>query len=265
VNLLAHVLGGTEPGQAYRFISGETAFNADLCSSHLLVVDDEISSTDMRTRRATGQRIKALAVTNTHRIEPKGFDAVTLRPHWRAVLCSNDEPESLQIMPPVDDGLRDKLLLLRCQRAEMPMPSASPDERARFMAALKADIPGFLDFMRGAEFVNGFGDSRQAVTGWQDAELLESLQSLDAERQLLDLVDMLQPWSEITGEWVGTAAELEAELLRVGSPTARKAERLLSWPTACGRYLERLTHCHPERVSRTGPVRSYQWKIKAPD
>lgn len=264
VNLLAHVLGGTEPGQALRYISGETSFNADLAGAHLLVVDDEISSTDMRTRRATMQRIKALAVLNHHRIEPKGYDAVTLAPHWRAVFATNDEPEALQVLPPIEDGLRDKLLLLRCQRTEMPMPSASPKERAAFMDQLKADVPGFLDHLRRVDWLKSFRDSRQAVTGWQDGILRESLESLNAERQLLDLIDVLKPWDRIGGTWTGTAAELESLLLDGHSPTARKADKVLNWSNATGTYLGRLTHSHPDRVRRAEPERERKWEIRSP-
>jgi hypothetical protein len=264
LNLLAYILGGTEPGKAIRFLRGETAFNADLCGSHLLVADDEISSSDMRSRLAVGQAVKELAVSNHHRIEAKGYDAVTLTPHWRCLIATNDEPESLQVLPPIDDGLRDKLLLLRCVRGNMPMPSATPEERTAFMDRLKADVPGMLDYLSGQDWITKYGDSRQAVTGWQDPELFDALSSLDAENQLLDLIDTLQPWDRVSCKWIGTAAELEAQLTDPQSPTARKAGQLLSWPKACGTYLGRLSHSHPDRVRRGEVIRNREWEVMAP-
>ncbi len=264
VDLTANVLGGTAPGKAYRFISGETAFNADLCGAHLLTVDDVVSSTDMRTRRATGQIIKGLAVTNSHRIEAKGYDACTLTPHWRAMIACNDDAESLQVLPPIDDGMRDKLLLLRCVKGSLPMPGVTAQERAAFMAKLMQDVPGFLADMAFSDWKDGYGDTRQIVTGWQDPVLADSLRSLDSEEQLLDLIDTLKPWDG-DSHWRGTAADLESALTDYKAPTCRKAQQLLSsWSKACGVFLGRLADSHPERVQRGEVIRRYEWIIKAP-
>lgn len=264
LNLLAHILGGTEPGKAINFLRGETSFNADLCGSHLLSADDAIAQTDMRSRHAVSQQIKDLAVNNSKRIEAKGYDSITLPVHWRCLICTNDEPESLQVLPQIDDGLKDKLLLLRCERCEMPMPSATPDERIRFMDQLKSDVPGFLDHLSKQDWILDYGDTRQKVTGWQDPDLYEALSSLDAEAQLLDLIDTLQPWDSISGQWIGTAAELESQLTDPRSSTVRKAGQLLSWSKACGTFLGRLSHSHPDRVKRGEVIRNREWEVFAP-
>ena len=264
INILKHVLGGTEPGQAIRYLRGETAFNSDLCAAHLLTCDDCIASTDPRSRQTVAQQIKTLAVTNSHRIEQKGYDPTTMNPHWRCLIACNDEPESLQILPPIDDGLRDKLLLLRCVRGEMPMPSATPEERKKFMDRLKEEIPGLLDHLSKQDWIHEYGDSRQKVTGWQDPELFDALSSLDAEVQLLDLIDTLQPWDRVSCKWVGTAAELEGMLTDPQSSTARKAGQLLNWSKACGTYLGRLSHSHSDRVQRGEVIRNREWEVTAP-
>jgi hypothetical protein len=265
VEILARVLGNTEKGAALRYISNETSFNADLAGSHLLVVDDEISSMDMRARRSTGQRIKALAVTNDHRIEPKGFDAITLSPHWRCIFATNDEPEALQVLPPIDDGMKDKLLLLRCRRVDMPMPAKTPKQRRDFMTKLMEEVPAMLHTLGDARWIDDYADvNRMAVVGWQDELLLESLHSLDAHRQLLDLVDVLNPYSVVLGGWEGTAAELES-LLKSDPSTNRTAERVLNWPNACGTYLGRLAQEPKSRVERAKPERDRKWFIKAND
>jgi hypothetical protein len=261
VDLITYALGGTEPGQAIRYMTGETGFNADLAGSHVLVVDDEISSKDMRSRLATGARIKSLAVTNRHRIEPKGYDAVLLHPHWRAVFACNDEPESLQVLPPIDDGLKDKILLLHCEKGKMPMPSATPAQRADFMDQLKADIPGLLHDIMFSVWKDHYGDTRQKVTGWQDADLLEILQSLDPASQLLDLIDVMKPWELISGKWKGPASELESLLM---DHDQRKTKQILYYPKACGSYLSRLAKSHPDRVSKGEVQRKYEWIITCP-
>lgn len=261
VDLVSRVLGDTEKGQALSYVTGDTKFNADLAGSHLLVVDDEISSMDMRSRRHTGQRIKALAVLNDHRIEAKGFDAMTLSPHWRCMFATNDEPESLQVLPIIDDGLADKILLLRCKKVEMPMKARTPRQRREFMDTLLSEVPAMLHFLQESDIVDRYGSSnRMSVEGWQDEILLESLRSFDAHRQLLDLIDILKPWDIVEGKWEGTAAELEG-MLKSDQATARAAEKTLSWTNACGTYLGRLAKEPNSRVEHALPIRDRKWII----
>jgi hypothetical protein len=43
----------------------------------------------------------------------KAKDAITLYPFCRLMILVNDEPESLLILPPVDDSLDDKIMMLK--------------------------------------------------------------------------------------------------------------------------------------------------------
>jgi hypothetical protein len=38
-----------------------------------------------------------------------------LKPFWRLSITLNDEPENLLILPPLDESLGDKIMLLRAQ------------------------------------------------------------------------------------------------------------------------------------------------------
>jgi hypothetical protein len=50
-------LGG-RAAKPYRYMSGATEFNSDLFGAEHLMVEDEVPSTDIRTRRIFGARIK---------------------------------------------------------------------------------------------------------------------------------------------------------------------------------------------------------------
>lgn len=249
VSILNMMMGEKPHGKGYRYLCGETAFNADLLKSVLLVCDDEATAKDMRSRMGMAAAFKQFSVDNKHRIEPKGFDAFTCAPHWRVIVCCNDEAEHMQVLPPVDESLADKFLLLRACRNEMPMDTNTPEGRETFEAQLKQEIPGFLWAMENeTAWLNEYGGKRMQIEGWQDPVLLQRLNGLSNEIGLLELIDMLDPWTDLRPEWIGTAAELEAELTE-NEATRHKARSLLGWSRACGTYLSRLCTMEPGRVS----------------
>jgi phage/plasmid-associated DNA primase len=261
--LMTYILGDTTPGKAMRFLRGDTSFNADLVSSHVLLADDEISDTDMRTRKAVGQQIKSIAVTTAHRIESKGVDSITLAPHWRLIICTNDEPEHLQVLPPIDEGMVDKILLLRCKKAEMPMPTATPDEREAFMSSLKAECSGWIYALSQNAVLSDYGDSRQKVTGWQDETLLDAMGNMSSEAALLEIIDLVKPWE--SNDYVElTASELESTLTAFDSPVKHKAGKLLCWNNACGSLLGHLSKRVPDRVQKVRYADARKWRIMSP-
>ena len=261
--LMIHILGDTTPGKAMRFLRGDTSFNADLVASHVLLADDEISDTDMKTRKAIGQQIKSIAVTTAHRIESKGVDSITLSPHWRLIICTNDEPEHLQVLPPIDEGMADKILLLRCKKAVFPMPTALPEERLAFMTALRAEASGWLYELSKRQNIGDFGDSRQSVTGWQDESLLDAMGNMSSEAALLEIIDMVKPW-DVQSYVELTASELESTLTAFDSPVKNKASKLLCWNNACGSLLGHLAKRHPDRVQKVRTSEARKWRICKP-
>jgi hypothetical protein len=44
----------------------------------------------------------------------------------------NDTPERLLILPPIDSDTRDKINIVRASAAGMPMPSETPEDKAKF-------------------------------------------------------------------------------------------------------------------------------------
>jgi hypothetical protein len=63
-NLFTEILGGRS-AKPYRYMSGGTQFNADLFGPEHLMIEDEHSSTDIRSRRAFGSNIKQFTSNHT--------------------------------------------------------------------------------------------------------------------------------------------------------------------------------------------------------
>jgi hypothetical protein len=143
----------------------------------------------------------------------------------------------------------------------MPMDTQGDERKERFMSVLKAEVPGWLHSVGQAVGRWGLADGRFMVTGWQDPAILELLQAHTDEERLMELIDLAESTVfDVTGVWEGSSTELQATLCEA-TATRHVAGKLLTWPRACGQYLERLGRRYPDRIRRTGPVRSRHWQI----
>ena len=263
-NLLTLLLGG-RAAKPYQFMAGLTPFNADLFEAEHLQIEDDQSSTDIRARRNFGTNIKAFCVNESHRLHDKGRRAVNgLKPFWRVTITVNDEPENLMVLPPLDDSLEDKLLLLRAFKRPMPMPTDSNEERAAFWATLQSELPAFVHFLKAWTIPAELRSSRFGVKHYHHPELVEAIDSLAPEQKLLILLDGELFTTPAAGAWHGTAAGLEIRLTGADSRCAHEARKLLSWPTACGVYLGRLAKRMPGRIAHDRHEDSREWIIQPP-
>ena len=249
-NLITILLGG-RAAKPYQFMAGQTPFNADLFEAEHLQIEDDQSSTDIRARRNFGASIKAFCVNESHRLHDKGRRAVNgLKPFWRVTITVNDEPENLMVLPPLDDSLEDKLMLLRAFKRPMPMPTDSNEERAAFWGTLVNELPAFVHFLMAWTIPVHLRSSRFGVTDYHHPELVQAIDSLAPEQKLLLLMDGELFATPAPGGWRGTAAELETRLTSQDSRCAHEARKLFSWPSACGVYLGRLAKRIPARIAK---------------
>jgi hypothetical protein len=272
-NLFTVILGG-RVAKPYRYMSGRTDFNGELFGAEHLMVEDEAPSTDLRSRRALGAHIKAFTVNQTQSCHVKNRQALTLAPFWRVSISVNNEPENLMILPPISDSehdsLGDKIILLRAKLADMPMPTETLEEREVFWQTLIAELPAFLHFLLKWEVPKAVRHPRYGVKTWHHPELLLALDALAPETRLLSLIDEVLftdhennhghfiSRSKANGSWEGTAEELE-RMLRAHEAFGYEAQKLFSWPTACGTYLGRLAKKHPRRVESDRSSDARRW------
>jgi len=262
-NLFTEILGG-RAAKPYRYMSGQTPFNADLFAAEHLMIEDECGSTDLRIRREFGARIKDFTVNEVQSCHAKNRQALSLRPCWRLSISLNDEPENLQILPPVDEGLSDKLMLLRVHPAQMPMPTDTAKDRSTFWAALMAELPAFISHLSSWQIPEPLRSPRFGIATFQHPELLSAIDGIGPEARLLSLIDavMFTCGDRALESKVTTAEDVERALF--GSPLASQARALFNWNNACGTYLGRLAAKRPDRVERSKNSKRREWVIKPP-
>lgn len=229
--LITEWLGGRS-ARPYRYMVGETQFNGDLAQAEHLLLEDDNASTDIRTRRNFGARIKEFTVVKDMSIHAKGKQALTLPTFRRLSLSCNDEPENLSILPPMDVSLLDKVMLLKCSPAKLS------EDRAKNWQRLAGELPGLAYQLAKWRIPEDMACPRFGVSAYQHPALLSMLMDLSPEARLLSLIDEVIFAKADGAPWTGSAEQLEKELR--SSPFCFAVERLLYFSTACGVYLERL-------------------------
>jgi hypothetical protein len=266
-NLLTEVLGGRS-AKPFQFMTGATSFNADLFGAEHLIIEDESPSTDIRARRAFGAQIKQITVCDTQRMHAKHRDAIVLQPFWRMSVSLNDEPENVLVLPPIDESLADKVMLFRTFRQEMPMPTATLPERKAFWAKLIAELPAFVAFLETWTIPASLVSPRFGVSHYHHPEILALLDETAPELRLLALIDqaLFAPSAFVATSTTPvemTALQVE-QALTSSHVCGAEAKKLLTWNSACGTYLGRLSAKLPERVRAHRTDSARLWCISPP-
>jgi hypothetical protein len=261
-NLITLMLGG-RVAKPYRYMAGITPFNKDLLGAEHLMIEDEVASTSVKSRRHFGARIKDFTVSEVQSCHAKGRDALSLRPFWRLTISVNDEPENLLILPPIDESLVDKLMLLKVKQFEMPMPTATVEQRTAFWNTVVGELPAFLAFLESWKIPDELISDRFGITHYHHPDLLSAIDSLSPEIRLLNLIDAVL-WDDYApqSEKKKTAGELEQEL--INSVMGYEARKLLDWNNATGTYLGRLATRLPNRVKQDRKSNVRKWIIAPP-
>lgn len=251
--------------KAERYFSGKTPFNADLYSAEHLILDDEHCSTRIDQRVKLGAALKQHTVsTYLTSLHAKGKTAINLPGWWRVSISLNDDPEAMMILPPLDDHIADKIILLRASRFIFPLPNTTTEERIASRNQYVAEIPAYLHWLiHEWEIPAEVADpDRYNVMTFHHPELAEALECFSPEGELLDLIDLAFADQFIAGVTIEkTHAEIEDALRNRES---RRADRLFSWRNACGSYLGKLAKKHPERIqSRSNGSR--RWWLLRPE
>lgn len=270
-SLVTLILGGRS-ANPFRYMMDQTQFNADLAYGEHWIIEDPASTTDIKTRRLFGNKLKECLVNPLLSIHQKGKDALPLPVFRRVTISVNKEPENLAVIPPMDDSIKDKIFLFLCNKVEatfepfLDATSGEPD-RKKLMASFAAEIPAVRAFVLNQlpKLSPALRDKRYGIAAWWHPELMAELEGLSPESRLLALMDDAL-FADLTPNDVpffeGKSIEVERKIR--ATELRFEAEKILRYPGACGTYLGRLAKSHPDRVEKK-IVHGYTlWRIRKP-
>ena len=259
-HIVTACLAGRE-ADAYRAFLRGNDFNSNLFKAEHLFLDDCHCSTSIKDRLAFGSIIKTHTVGATNKgLHAKGRDEITVKPWWRITITLNNSPEAMMILPPLNDEISDKIILLRASRFDFPEPIQSSHDKDRFAAKIRSEIPAFLYWLlNDYEIPAEFSDPRRYnVATFHHPELALALDSLSPEAELLELIDLtLADDLEHGPVWI-TAEKLE-ERIRIYHD--RRATQVFTYRQSCAKYLHRLSGKNPKRVTKARTGQANGWNI----
>ncbi len=266
--IVSQLLGG-RIGHPHSAWTGSMLWNDDLVGAELLLIDDAVGSSDYRSRINFGTNFKESIYGGEVQLRKRHASSISVRPVWRAMACVNDDPAALEVLPPVVEGMSDKLILLAAQPVKLDEDTSSPDGRKRVQQRIRSELPALAHYLGTMEIAEEFCDSRGGVTAWRHPRLMEALEGITPAQQLREL--LLMAFSNgLFGsamDWpvVVTAAELESKLTARDAPTATQARTLLRGARLAGRYLGELARQNPELIEKLPLLHGVQrWQISEP-
>jgi hypothetical protein len=209
------VIGGLAGGfaEATDYVLGTTTFNGPMFFHPVWTIDDAVASADPRRHATYSQIVKKIVANPTQQFHAKYKDAVTQRWDGRLVVTLNDDPESIAMLPNIENTILDKItmLLARATTVDFRNGEAEVTKELPAFAAYVRDfvIPEELQ-LRHAETARFGHDS------WHHPELLATARQSSSSAGLAEFlemwrVDYFRRHAEAAA-WEGNATELMVEL-----------------------------------------------------
>jgi hypothetical protein len=276
-HMITEILGGRS-ANPFEYLMGEK-FNKDLVSAEHWMVEDPGTSTDNRTRREFGEKIKEATVNRDIRINGKGKDAGLIQIFRRVTISVNKEKESLAVCPPMDEGVRDKINLYLCEVVEKALePFKDKDgkiNRTDLWSAFKTELHAVRSWLLNTfkRVPKSMADDRFGIVAYHHSEIMSELSSMTYESRFLELIDELYFSDNDTNTITKKSSDFQKELLE---HNRFEAEKVLRYPGQCGSHLgklwkrdgsimtNQLDDGHPHRISKRILDGNALWTIKPP-
>lgn len=261
--LTTRLLGG-RCANPFDWMAGKTAFNSEMFMAEHLVIEDQFFDSSGRSRREFGAKMKELAVNYVQRCHKKGAEAIDLEPKWRISMSMNCERENLNVLPPLDDSLLEKIMLFNCGVPEFPTDLSTVEGWKKWDEIIDAELPGLAFAIDNYVVPERLRNARYGVKPWHDPELLSFEREHSQEETFWNIVcnDLPMIMEPGVTTWTGSATDLERILIGSAMPSREQTRKLLSWPGACGTFLGRLLKGHGTNLARRTSRGKTVWVIE---
>jgi hypothetical protein len=258
--VISEMLGGySSPNQ---YMSEGTPFNADLFRTPHQMLSDAKGSGRFEKRRAFGSFVKDIVANTGHRCHGKGEKAIELDPIWVATCSCNTCPiDRLRILPPLDDDIRDKMIITLINPGRMPMNTAEPEEKEAFRVWTKQQLPAFAWWLLNEYTIPAdiALPDRFGIKGYCHPEIEKHLLELSPDARVRDYIHDTLFGGGQNHAWRGTAEDLGKKL-----NTEEGRKLLRSVKGRVGDLLSRLSKAYPEQFKPKKNNGQRFWVIEPP-
>lgn len=252
---------GRRFAQPYQWMIGQDNFNEEVFESPLQLIDDENADTNITARLRFGAKIKQMVAVQGGRCRGLHQKANNLTPLWRLLICVNMEPDRLVVLPPLDHDIRDKMLILRCYRNEMPMPVSTEWEKAAFWSTLMSELPAFIHYLLHEFEIPKELRGRFGVRYWHHPDVVSALREISPEFRLKEFLDRYFKRTHNPSVLTGKAGEIRAELLK-NAGLVKQELRDVPSSSWMGRQLIKLKEYYPQSYDYKTDRKGIVWTIR---
>lgn len=248
--IIKPILGG-RTAEPYRYMIGDTPFNADLMNSELLIMDDCVGVADYKARRIFSAHLKGLIYSKMVRFEFKNKDAFSHNPLWRLVVMLNSTEDSLSIIPDIDHDLQDKVIIFECGELKIDLPNITISEQHTVDTAIEHELPFFVNYLINltipAQLKRDKTAQRNGIASFHNPNIMAKIHSLAPEDALLEIIDLsLKTNNGFSVCYVNKSTyEIEKYL---SDFNGKKISQICPHPNSLGTYLRKLSEKYPDRV-----------------
>jgi len=220
--IVGNLMGGFSEAKDY--FKGTSEWNNDVNKAGVLVVDDDEGSSNHQMARTFQARVKAYVANGVVRVKQKYHDASDVPLMNRLIVTLNDSPADKQILPGLDETIKDKVSFLLLPAGEertwrTPMQGATM-EWGKNEELVVRELPAFAKWLYEYEIPEYLKDDRFGTKSLQHAKLSMSFSLQTGFGQ--EVIEALEILFRNTGEgFSGTATELLAALESVSSTLKR--------------------------------------------
>lgn len=166
--LLGGLFGKADNAKSYYI--DNLRFSSELAEAPVHYIDDCLGSMTRQGFKGFTERLKTAVSLQTIRYEAKFGSAVNALPwHGRVVILSNLDPQSLSVIPSLEQTTEDKFMMLRF--SDVKFDFAPADRWADNLKWLNEELPHFARFIRLWDIPAHMRDDRFGVKAWQHPEL----------------------------------------------------------------------------------------------
>lgn len=208
--IVGGAVGGCSDASAY--LSGQTAFNKDLCGSAAWVIDDQTAASTYADQRKFVELTKRAVANPRLEYHAKYADAIPLPWAGRVMMSLNLDAQSLAALPTLDSSNRDKIIALRvCGKHK---PKFGNNQQVE--ATISQELPHFLRWLLDWQVPDRVGaTSRFGVKTYVDSFIEAAAYDNSSRSAIAEMVEFFaKKVREVlpSPKWRGTLTEFQASL-----------------------------------------------------
>ena len=181
-------------------------------------------------------------------------------------MACNDDGNNLLVLPAMETSIKDKILMLRCQRASIFDGITTAKGREELAARIASELPAFLhwllhDYCAPDDMPRG----RLGVAGWQHPDPIDKMYDLSPEAQVDGIItNLLFPSETTKKKWTGLESQLAAEIYADASAARQMSFIIGRGAISLRAMLNQLAEHVPARYARKRMARGFVWTILPP-